>query len=118
MNDNTRKVSGRNGNTQLNIYHQLDEAGFDVGDRVQVESGDGYVVIAPAKADVPISEVAVEDRPNVKNNPIESDYEARVVGNRLWNRAETIRQSGYDNIADETQELARRFHAYANGDNE
>ena len=118
MNDNTRKVSGRNGSPQLNIYTQLEEAGFDEGDRVKVEPGNGYVVIVPENADVPISEVNVEDRPNVKDTPIESDYEAKVVGNRLWNRGDEIRNKGMANIADETQELARRFHAYANGDNE
>jgi len=118
MNDNTRKVSGRDGKPQLNIYTQLEEAGFDVGETVQVEPGNGYVVIAPVDADVPISEVAVEDRPNIPDFPIESDYEATVVGNRLWNRGEEIRNKGLSEIAEETQELARRFHAYANGDNE
>lgn len=40
-----------------------------------------------------------------------SDYECWSLGNRLYEIGEWFDQKGYDRIAQETQWLARRFHA-------
>lgn len=95
----------------LPLYTSIKEAGFNAGDEVDVSYGNGYVVVTDASADVPISEVDVGDRPNVRDTAVESSLEARIVGNRLFKMGERYEHD--DHLKAETQELARRFHKLA-----
>lgn len=105
-----RTVTGRDDSPAIQVCNELERAGFGVGDKVSVTAGDGYVLVTSADADVPISEVPVSDRPNVSDCPIESSLEARIVGNRLFKMGEKYAD---EHLTAETQELARRFHKYA-----
>jgi len=104
-----RNVLSKNGGSpHVNVSWQLSEAGIEVGEKVDVVPKDGYVIVKPKG--MSDREVAPEDRDNIPELPIESPFEAQVVGNRLW------RQGGkHDNehLKNETRHLARRFHAYA-----
>jgi hypothetical protein len=101
----------------LTIGTELKKAGLTTDGCVEVQAFDGYVVITDESAD--LREVCDPiHRNNIPDTPIESDFEMQLVGNRLWELGERYRDSGQDYIADETQHLARRFHAAAKDEGE
>jgi hypothetical protein len=96
----------------ITIQRVLKDAGLPVDGTLSAQAFDGYVVISSQDADLRDTCDPIH-RDNIPETPIESDFEMQLVGNRLWELGETYRESGQDYIADETQHLARRFHAAA-----
>lgn len=111
---NERTISKKRGKPALGLTPKdVEPAGFEIGEKVNVQSGDGYIVITPAEA-----ERSAVDLGSAKVEPVEpvvrSEMEARIIGNRLWYAAERLDdKSGVASVASETRQFARRFHRLA-----
>ena len=106
-----RELTTMNGSPALTLTWQLKELGLTPDDRVIAEPQDDCIVIRPA--DTAEHDLAPQHRDNIPPVPVDSGFVAHTIGNRLWEVADHYRQTGDEHVADETEHLARRFHAYA-----
>lgn len=83
-------------------------------ERLHEDEKDSAVIRRLLNQDHEVNRVAKRMVRNYLVNVQLSEHEARIVGNRLWERAEEFREAGEDHVADETEYLARKFHAKAN----
>lgn len=83
-------------------------------ERLDEEESDSSVIRRLLNQDHEVNRVAKRMVRNYLVNVQLSEHEARIVGNRLWERAEEFRETGETHVADETEYLARKFHAKAN----
>lgn len=92
------------------IGQAIEKIGVEPGDSVKVEKVGNGLVVTPSgvewAADAP-------ETPSELPQGVESSHEATIVGNRLWQRGETLKDMGLEHIGEETQALARRFHELA-----
>lgn len=110
-----KKISGHPAGDYIHLHigSTLSEAGFSEGDAVEVIPKDGYIVVVPSREE-PREVCNPEDRDNIPENPLASDHEAQIVGNRLWEMGTIYGEKDMDYIENETKHLARRFHAEVN----
>lgn len=110
---NTLTVSKKRDRPQLTICPpDLEPAGFEVGDKVHVQQGNGYVVITAAEADVGAAALG-SSKIDATEPAVRSEMEARIIGNRLWQQGERLEDAGHPHVASETKQFARRFHRLA-----
>lgn len=111
----TRKTISDHANTE-DTYRQLTLTDGDFpddwapGTDVEVTAKGNAVVITPAEEEMHVPAAEKRHSESVYGITMEfSEFEARVVANRLWEAAESYEQSGRTHAETETKWLSRRF---------